>query len=134
MNLTHVAPSLSRQGVWGPVTATLDWCEVRILPLINRLLQDSAITILLVDQSSVLAIHCRNGKHSFKSVFNRSLVKRLCRRYKRWSSQTIFCRVPGKLTLLATIVSHLIHWVERCIGRGWQFFLPCNSAIRGSAC
>lgn len=46
MNLTHVAPSLSRQGVWGPVTATLDWCEVRTL---HDLLQDSAITILAVD-------------------------------------------------------------------------------------
>ncbi|KAF9531914.1 ceramidase [Crepidotus variabilis] len=28
MNLTHVAPWLSKQGVWGPVTATLDWCEI----------------------------------------------------------------------------------------------------------
>jgi len=28
MNLTHVAPLLSKQGVWGPVTATLDWCEI----------------------------------------------------------------------------------------------------------
>jgi len=30
MNLTEVAPFLSRQGVYGPVTATLDWCEVSL--------------------------------------------------------------------------------------------------------
>jgi len=28
MNLSHVAPSLSNQGIWGPATATLDWCEI----------------------------------------------------------------------------------------------------------
>lgn len=28
MNLTTVAPKLAKPGVWGPVTATLDWCEV----------------------------------------------------------------------------------------------------------
>ncbi|TFK19965.1 phytoceramidase [Coprinopsis marcescibilis] len=28
LNLTSVAPYLQKQGIWGPVTATLDWCEV----------------------------------------------------------------------------------------------------------
>lgn len=28
MNLTTVAPWLAKEGIWGPVTATLDWCEV----------------------------------------------------------------------------------------------------------
>jgi len=28
LNLTSVAPWLQNQGVYGPVTATLDWCEV----------------------------------------------------------------------------------------------------------
>ncbi|KAH6917050.1 ceramidase [Coprinopsis sp. MPI-PUGE-AT-0042] len=28
LNLTHVAPHLQRPGIWGPVTATLDWCEI----------------------------------------------------------------------------------------------------------
>jgi hypothetical protein len=29
LNLASVAPWLQNQGVYGPVTATLDWCEVR---------------------------------------------------------------------------------------------------------
>jgi len=28
MNLSHVATSLSKEGIWGPATATLDWCEI----------------------------------------------------------------------------------------------------------
>lgn len=28
LNLTTVAPWLQNPGVYGPVTATLDWCEV----------------------------------------------------------------------------------------------------------
>ena len=35
LNLTAVAPLLSKQGIYGPVTATLDWCEVRLLGVLQ---------------------------------------------------------------------------------------------------
>src|SRR6266545_3819534 len=98
MTLTHVAPSLSKQGVWGPVTATLDWCEVRIYHDFYGQCND-----VWLDQSPVLAIYRRNGKHSFKSIYNCPLVKRIYRHYERGSSKAIFCRVLGKMILLATI-------------------------------
>ena len=36
LNLATVAPWLQNQGVYGPVTATLDWCEVRIRTLASK--------------------------------------------------------------------------------------------------
>ena len=36
LNLTTVAPLLQKPGIYGPVTATLDWCEVRnTVPLLE---------------------------------------------------------------------------------------------------
>ena len=37
VNLATVAPFLQNEGVYGPVTATLDWCEVRLTLLSEKI-------------------------------------------------------------------------------------------------
>ena len=54
LNLATVAPWLQNQGVYGPVTATLDWCEVKIRTFI---LSNNQIIETRIGQLPVFALY-----------------------------------------------------------------------------
>ncbi|KAG2022865.1 phytoceramidase [Coprinopsis cinerea AmutBmut pab1-1] len=61
LNLTSAAPYLQKQGIWGPVTATLDWCEVNhqfspyIAEMANTISNLFTVAIALVGYQQAIA-------------------------------------------------------------------------------
>ena len=74
LNLATVAPWLQNQGVYGPVTATLDWCEVKIRTFIRP---NNQIIETWIGQLSILALYRRDGEYLFKHLYNYFGVVRL---------------------------------------------------------
>jgi len=78
-----------RPGFFGPVTATLDWCEVSSF-IVHRVLSS-----LSAVQLPVLLLHRRNGEQLLQSVYNRARCLRCGRRGASIASHQIYSRLRG---------------------------------------
>ena len=89
LNLATVAPWLQNQGVYGPVTATLDWCEVRIrTPIIIQI-----IKLLKHEQVNFqFSPYIAEMANAFSNIFTITLA--LC-----GGSQAIKERLPSRFPL-----------------------------------
>lgn len=68
MNLSSRLVSPDYVGYWGPVTATLDWCEVWY----KRLNSSSLVTNcgILPGELPVHTLYCRVGQHFIQSRYS----------------------------------------------------------------
>jgi dihydroceramidase len=88
LNLATVAPWLQNQGVYGPVTATLDWCEVRIRTLIVQIIKSLKHEQVNYQFSPYIA----EMANSFSNIFTITLA--LC-----GGSQAMKERLPSRFSL-----------------------------------
>jgi hypothetical protein len=130
LNLASVAPWLQNTGVYGPVTATLDWCEVKIRLFIDM----PHNNIKKTDKLPILALYRGDGQRFFQCLYPRFGVV-------RWFSGnegTSTLEIPLRLRCSYSSFFPLPHQINASIGRRSsrprQFFLPCNSPLRSSTC
>ena len=129
LNLATVAPWLQNQGVYGPVTATLDWCEVRIR---TRLL--SKIIESWIGQLSILALYRWDGEYLLKHLYDYFGVVR----WFAGDEGTFTVEIPLRLRGLSLSFLYFVPSKTFITGRrsSWprQSFLSCNTPLRSSTC
>jgi hypothetical protein len=136
LNLSTVAPWLQNQGVYGPVTATLDWCEVRIRTLIVQIIKSLNHEQVNFQFSPYIA----EMANTFSNLFPIALA--LC-----GGSQAMKERLPSRFPLgyavrlfsfLSLSTNSKYMHLPKLTGRrsSWnrQFFLSCNPPLRSSTC
>lgn len=132
---------LAGQAFWGPVTATLDWCEVSTYTpacesfVMNELCVDLPNSLLprTSGQLPVLPLHCRGREHILQPNHRCSCTIWGSAVGVRQTPASVLGRLFGTSSLTFGWAKSYATNVGLCVGWDRKLHLPRDASLRGTA-